>query len=174
MQQDSYDIFEPNHLNSQNIIQENYYESDCSEASASSTSSATSAKSNNASIPWVLLEKFEDLALADAFVLASSTRDSTKPVCIYFNKLEVAKHKMLQQTRVCRSAACKASTLHCAFKFKYQRCDTSVWSVGDHPVDQIEREEVRRGIDEHVKTIIDDVLTKSFREIRPIQIFLFI
>ena len=80
MQQDSYDIFEPNHLNSQNIIQENYYESDCSEASASSTSSATSAKSNNASIPWVLLEKFEDLALADAFVLASSTRDSTKPV----------------------------------------------------------------------------------------------
>ena len=53
---------------------------------------------------------------------------------------------MLQQTRVCRSAACKASTLHCAFKFKYQRCDTSVWSVGDHPVDQIEREEVRRGV----------------------------
>ena len=89
MQQDSYDIFEPNHLNSQNIIQENYYESDCSEASASSTasstSSVTSTKSNNASIPWVLLEKFEDLALADAFVLASSTRDSTKPVCIYFN-----------------------------------------------------------------------------------------
>ena len=35
MQQDSYDIFEPHHLNSQNIIQENYYESDYSEASFS-------------------------------------------------------------------------------------------------------------------------------------------
>ena len=108
----SNDIFEPNHLNTENIIQEDYYgnESDSSLASSSSSSSTistTSTTNNNAAISWVELQRFDDIALADAYVIAIATRDSTKPVCIYYNKLEVSKHKMLQQTRLCRSEALK-------------------------------------------------------------------
>jgi Tfp pilus assembly protein PilX len=176
----SNDIFEPNHLNSENIIQEDYYgnESDSSVASSSSSSStisATSTTNNNAAISWVELQRFDDIALADAYVIASATRDSTKPVCIYYNKLEVSKHKMLQQTRLCRSDACKKSEVVCTFKYKYQKCETckeaTVWSAGEHPVEQVVGES-RRGIDERVKAVIDDIITKSVREIRPIDIFI--
>ncbi len=102
------------------------------------------------------MEKFTDLELADDFVsISSATRDSTKLVCIFFNKLEVVK-------------------LQCDLQFKYQRCETCkqavLWEACDHPVEQIDNSE-KRGIDIKVKAVINDFLVKSVREVRPIDIF---
>ena len=86
------DIYEPSHLNSQNIIPESYYDMDSDAISASSTSSASSSsqkstastQSQRNTIPWVETQSFKELEVADAYVSElTSTRDSTKPLCIF-------------------------------------------------------------------------------------------
>ena len=109
------DIFEPNHFDSENIKVESFYDMDSdasiTSSSASSTSSVSSVstqksnaltQSKRKSIPWVETHSFKDLCVADAYVSElTSTRDSSKPLCIFFDKLTKLKHKMLQQTRIC-------------------------------------------------------------------------
>ena len=121
------EIFEPNHIYIDNRVQENNYDSEASTSSFASTNStgsqASNAQASSSQVKpdkWLLLEKFAHLDLADDFVKASATRDSTKPVCIFFNKLETAHHKMLTQTSECRSLDCKGS--QCSFQYKFQRC----------------------------------------------------
>ena len=119
------EIFEPNRIYIDHRVKENYYDSEASSfASTNSTgsqeSNALASSSQVKPDKWLLLEKFADLDLADDFVKASATRDSTKPVCIFFNKLETAHHKMLTQTSECRSLDCKGS--QCSFQYKFQRC----------------------------------------------------
>jgi len=92
---DTDDIFEPNHLNSQNIIPENYYDTDSDASSTShssnssndsqkSASSTQSTQSQRKDVPWVETQRFTDLQLAANYVMTStSTRDSTKPLCIF-------------------------------------------------------------------------------------------
>jgi len=186
---DHNDIFEPNHLNSENIIVESYYDMDSDASNASSSASSTSSvssvssqKSNastqsqrSKSIPWVETHSFKELNVADAYVSElTSTRDSTKPLCIFFDKLTNLKHKMLQQTRICRSKICKESGLKCDFKMKYQKCvpcsQAVVYEHGEHPVEQGDQE-TRRGIDEKVKKIIDTCIQRSVRTVRPIDVF---
>ena len=180
----NYDIFEPNHITNEARLAEDtgvasgqdesdnsvYY----SESSQSSAASASSANSHT-SIKWILAEKFEDISDADKYVKNTSTRDSSKPLCIFFNKLETLKHKMFEQTRLCRSKPCQGSYLTCTFKIKYQKCKPCnkanvIWQTGEHPVEQISATE-RRGIDSKVKLIIDDVITKS---VRPIDVFVYL
>ena len=85
------DIFEPNHLNSENIIVESYYDMDSDASNASSSASSTSSvssvssqksnastQSQRKSIPWVETHSFKELGVADAYVSElTSTRDST-------------------------------------------------------------------------------------------------
>ena len=129
----SNEIYEPSHFDSENMIVESYYDNDTNDSTASSSNSVTSKNSvlssnsvstKRESIKQLEFEKFTDLELVDDFVSRSSAnRDSTKPVCIFLNKLEVVKHKMLQQTRKSRSKACKISNTKCDLQFKYQRCE---------------------------------------------------
>jgi hypothetical protein len=159
----SNEIFDPNHINAQNIIFESYYDmdSDASSSSYSSNSSNDSEKSASSTqstlsqrkaIPWVEAQRFSDLQIADSYVVGvTSTRDSTKPLCLFFDKLTTLKHKMLQQTRICRTKLCKDSGLACDFKMKYQKCETCqqavVFEAGEHVVEQT-AESDKRGIDE--------------------------
>ncbi len=94
------DIFEPNHLNSENIKVESYYDMDSDASITSSSASSTSSvsvssvstqksnaltQSKRKSIPWVETHSFKDLCVADAYVSElTSTRDSSKPLCIFF------------------------------------------------------------------------------------------
>ena len=69
---DTNDIFEPNHLNSNNKIVESYYDqdSDCSQSSNSSNASQASASSTQSLrkvIPWIEVKNFTDLSLSDQF-----------------------------------------------------------------------------------------------------------
>ena len=88
----SNDICEPKNINSEARIEEDTVEaSDENESdssvsySQSSQSTASSASSTNsqASIKWVLAEKFTDVDEADKYVKNTSTRDSSKPLCIF-------------------------------------------------------------------------------------------
>ena len=83
------EIFEPRHINTPNIIYENYYEhdSDASNSSASSSSSqqsnssqlSNSSQSKRKTIPWVEVQRYTDLNLAENYVdKFTSTRDTTK------------------------------------------------------------------------------------------------
>ena len=56
----SNEIYEPNHLDSEKIIVESYYDTDDSTASSSN-----SVSTKRESFKWVELEKFTDLELAD-------------------------------------------------------------------------------------------------------------
>ena len=73
-------------------------------------------------VPWVETQTFTDLDLANEYVKDTTTRDTTKPVCVYNKKSKGSKHKMIQQTRLCRSSGCKKSVKPCKFKIKYQKC----------------------------------------------------
>ena len=100
----NYDIFEPNHItNEARLAEDTGVASGQDESDNSvyySESSQSSAASASSAIKWILAEKFEDISDADKYVKNTSTRDSSKPLCIFFNKLETLKHKMLQQTRL--------------------------------------------------------------------------
>ena len=95
----SNDIFEPNHINSEARIEEDTgeasddNESDSSvsysQSSQSLASSAASSTNSQASIKWVLAEKFTDVDEADKYVKNTSTRDSSKPLCIVILNLSI-------------------------------------------------------------------------------------
>ena len=156
-------------------MQESY--DDVNFSTSLSSASSKNNSLNNKPLSWVKVKKFTDLELADEFVLNTSTRDSTTPVCVFFDKLAVKKHKMLQQTRKCKSKLCKQSEKRCDYKYKYQKCKVCkiavVWKSGDHPVEQTKEIE-RRGIGERVKRVIEAYIKKSVCELRPVDIFIFL
>jgi len=86
---DTNDIFEPNHLDSNNRIVESYYDqdSDCSQTSSSSNSSQSSnasqasTQSLKKAIPWKEVQTFTDLSLADQYVeqMTSTTQAFFEP-----------------------------------------------------------------------------------------------
>ena len=63
---DTNDIFEPNHLNSNNKIVESYYDQS-SNSSNASQASASSTQSLRKVIPWIEVKNFTDLSLSDQF-----------------------------------------------------------------------------------------------------------
>jgi hypothetical protein len=56
------------------------------------------------SLDWLNLCEIDDLSESDNFVKTvlppNATRDSTKPYCIFYNKLEELKHRMQEQIRI--------------------------------------------------------------------------
>jgi hypothetical protein len=179
------DIFEPNHLDSNNKIVESYYDqdSDCSQTPSSSNSSQSSNASQASTqslkkvIPWIEVQTFTDLSLADQYVeQMTSTRDSSKPVCIFFDKFTILKHNMLQQVRHCKSKSCKLSLVACDFRIKYQKCvpcgKAVVYEAYEHPV--VESQADTRGICDNVKKVINDCLQKSVRTVRPCDLFVYL
>ncbi len=65
-------------------------------------------------ISWKEVQTFTDSSLVDQDVeLMTSTRDSSKSVCIFFDKFTILKHNILQQVRHCKSKCCKMSLAAC-------------------------------------------------------------
>jgi hypothetical protein len=165
----SNDILKPIELISEHTKQEFVSDNDGNTSTTSSENSQCYPKLIRRVVPWVEIQTFTDLELANEYVKDTTTRDTTRPVCVYIKKSKGSKHKMIQQTRLCRSNGCKKSEKPCKFKIKYQKCvickKATVYESGQHSVGSVICKE-----EENETRVIEETIVPNVCEISTVEV----
>ena len=135
---------------------------------------SSAGSQESVSIEWILLCEFDEYDRADHFLKCemprNATRSSRQPLCKFYDKLIVSKHKMVEQIRICYCGDV------CPVKYRFRKfvtCERAEISQANdiHIEGNAETQKSTRGIDERVKKIIEEHYSENIRSIRPIDIF---